>query len=95
MVIFVALVITGSVGGKYGAGIVLAMKYISVILGQVVVQKLHRVVALGLGDLIAALVSFKERGQRGVLMRILVGPTNVVGLVRMQVVDYVMQELRR
>ena len=91
MVIFVALVITASAGGRYRDGIVMVMKYISAIPDQVVVQKLHRVVAQDPGDHIAVLVNL---GQAGVLTRILAGPTNVARLVRLtQVVDRVMQGL--
>lgn len=96
IVAVVGFVIMGSVGGKYGDGIVLVMKYISVILDQMVVQELHRVVPRDPGDHIAVLVNFKKRGHRGVLMRILVGLTNVARLVpSMEVVDCVIQELRR
>jgi len=96
IVIFVVCVITGSVGGKYGDGIVSVMKYISVIQDQMAVLELHQVVPRGLGDHIAVLVNFKKRGHKGVLMRMYVGLTNVARLVRlMEVVDCVIQELRR
>jgi len=96
IVAVVVCVITALEGGKYGDGVVLVMKCISVIQDQMVVQELHRVVLRDLGDHIAVLVNFKKRGQRGVLMRILAGLTNVVLLVHlMQAVDYVIQELRR
>jgi hypothetical protein len=96
IVAVVVCVITGLVGGRYGGGIVLVTKYISVILDQMVVQKLHRVVLRDLGDHIAVLVNFKKRGHRGVLMRMCVGLTNVARLVpSMEVVDCVIQELRR
>jgi hypothetical protein len=96
IVAVVVCVITGLEGGKYGDGIVLVMKCIFVIQDQMVVQELHRVVLQEIGDHIVVLVNFKKREQKGVLMRILVGLTNVVRLVHlMQAVDCVIQELRR
>ena len=71
------------------------MKYIFAIHGQMIAHLPLPVVPLGIGAHGVVPVSFKEKEQKGVLMRILVGLTNVVRLVRkMEVVDSAIRGLR-